>query len=518
MGDVIFEIEKNNHSFTVKVLYVNHIPTLLNFSKQVTVYQRAPAQYGNKNRFNRNRFSKAKATTYGVYSKPTRTFAFLLTVYDRFIKYLKNYGYTNLNIKLKEYKYHSGQDIEPFDIPGKTIFPGEQTQAVDFIVHQGRVFIVIPLPTGKGKTLTAIFAMQLIGKRWVCIMNDRHIGNWRKSLFENTSLKPESTVVVSGKGMSMQLFQERLLADDIGFDVLFISNNAMNNYIKSYIECSDKRSKYPIPPDQFYAKAGIYCELRDEGHENLHQVVKTICCTRVPVRIVTTASVNTKKEDFNKIFRMVYPKENQFLDFKENDHVYATAYHYFLNGIEPQDYKTGFGYNHNLFEEYLFLNNKLEGYFDMIYKISLKLYKERDPDLKFKLLIFFSRQKTCIAAKEYFEKKYTDRKVMKKIGGDPDSVLEEADIIMSTPGSCGTGRDIENLVTVINTVAIDSIIGFEQNLGRLRDIEKKTGLEQRYIYLVCENIPNHKDYSSSNRLYMRNKTRKMDIFQSGVYI
>ena len=82
--------------------------------------------------------------------------------------------------------------------------------------------------------------------------------------------------------------------------------------------------------------------------------------------------------------------------------------------------------------------------------------------------------------------------------GTDRSILNEADIIVSTPGSAGTGTDIENLRTVLMTIASGSDILNKQSLGRLRELPN--GDTPIYAYTWIRNIQAHCNYQEIRRV------------------
>ena len=65
------------------------------------------------------------------------------------------------------------------------------------------------------------------------------------------------------------------------------------------------------------------------------------------------------------------------------------------------------------------------------------------------------------------------------------------DIIVTTPGSLGTGIDVPNLRVGIQTVNISATAMNLQNLGRLRKLPDR---DVKFCYLYAENIPKQKEY------------------------
>ena len=88
-----------------------------------------------------------------------------------------------------------------------------------------------------------------------------------------------------------------------------------------------------------------------------------------------------------------------------------------------------------------------------------------------KCLIFVQTVAFAQRLQQYLDFYYNGRfDIRTYLSDDPEDNLIESDIIVSTPKSCGTGVDIKNLITVINTVSFSSEPLCEQMFGRIRKI------------------------------------------------
>jgi hypothetical protein len=88
-------------------------------------------------------------------------------------------------------------------------------------------------------------------------------------------------------------------------------------------------------------------------------------------------------------------------------------------------------------------------------------------------------------------------KVQPFLAEHSDDVLKEADIIVSTVGSCGTGKDIKGLKTCILFTSFGSSQLTYQTIGRLRKMDG--GYTPEFIYMVCTNIEAHQRHAQKKR-------------------
>jgi hypothetical protein len=98
----------------------------------------------------------------------------------------------------------------------------------------------------------------------------------------------------------------------------------------------------------------------------------------------------------------------------------------------------------------------------------------------------------------YLKYPYMDLNINTYFSDTEDEILDESDIIISTVGSCGVGRDIGNLRTTIVTNSFNAFTLNKQTLGRLRKL--KNGDTPHFIYITNENIQ-----AQMNHRYQRKK-------------
>jgi hypothetical protein len=88
--------------------------------------------------------------------------------------------------------------------------------------------------------------------------------------------------------------------------------------------------------------------------------------------------------------------------------------------------------------------------------------------------------------------------------------------VVTTPGSCGTGRDIPMLYAVFSPIAVSSTQRNDQMVGRTRPIDKWwPDLDPQFIYFVCQNEPKQVEYGRKRREIFDKKCKKFNIIDSG---
>ena len=135
----------------------------------------------------------------------------------------------------------------------------------------------------------------------------------------------------------------------------------------------------------------------------------------------------------------------------------------------------------------------------------------------FRLLIFAGRVDMCVTIVDHLRKKYPDLNIGKYTEEESYEVLNELDIIVSTPLSAGTAVDISKLQVCLNLVAIDSSQANLQMLGRLREL-RGVDVNPLFIYIYCTDIEKHVAYHQKKRdSTFKNKTLSYVDLQPAKY-
>ena len=221
---------------------------------------------------------------------------------------------------------------------------------------------------------------------------------------------------------------------------------------------------------------------------NFHACTIIDLSCNIPNNVYLTATFTIGNKGTRKIFDLVYPKEMQFGRGEIEKYTVAYLYSYFGNVPEGKVIKQR-GYDHKSYEKYLLKRPMLlRGFFnDVLHPLIMSHYVNvKNPGEK--LAIFVMKLDMVDALYKWCKDKYPEFKITKYIGGVPDSVLVDNEIIITTDKSCGCGTDIKNLRAVINTVSTKSPPTVLQVFGRLRKIP---GVVTEYADICDLNISAH---------------------------
>lgn len=458
-----------------------------------------------RNRLTVEKFSIGKNKQGGggtVYSAAdaARTNIFLhINIFEDF----KNSLITN-GVKTTEYEivYHRPKKGKKVDI--KFIAPFKMSELQErclTFIREPTIIRVAPLQTGKGKTALALYYMCEYGERTLITMNAKYIPRWIQDLVgeeAKVDLNEEDLLVVKGLD---QLKKCLLQAKEgtLEFKVMLVSNTTLDLFHKDFLSNPKPWKKIGIRSIQdFYTLLKIGFRIRDEAHEHLHFNFRFDLFTSVGKSLDLSATLIFDDMGTERMSQIIYPISCRFDQGLWDKYIEVWSVEYSLNTTTKLKWTQGFNgpYNHNQFELSILANrNYLEAYLRMIRALISDLYLENKIEGE-KSFIYCSTKEMCTKVSSYLQERFHEITVNRYIGEDDYEQLLNAELVVTTPKSAGTGVDVPNLGVIINTVNISSTQSNVQLAGRLRQNDR---IPSRYYYLTCVNIPHHLKYDMEKR-------------------
>ena len=415
-----------------------------------------------------------------------------------YLKYvLENYLKEN-NIKYKFIYKEScnGKDVNINMKDDFTYKDKRQEKAVEFLNTNTASVKCLELRTGSGKTVTTIKHLTHIKKRTL-IATTELIEQWHTELLKWTDLKKKDIYIIKGRDSIKYLVDN--IDKTIFPKIIIYSIRTFTNYL------SNKNDLYNDLPylDELIFKLNIGVRVIDESHMSFHASYLHSLIFNVKSNIGLSATFMMSQNKIQMIFDNFYHLKNRFLGNIDTEKYTKIYFHsYDLNFyINKYQYTMAMMYNHVKYESYILKKNFLiKKYIDYnLNKMVERYYISKNKTGKYKCLIFASTIAMCKEMKERLSKLHPKLKIDIFISGSSESIYKKNDIIISTPGSSSTGKDIENLLTVIQTISIGSKSRNIQSLGRLRKLENKT---TRFVLLYNKNIDIHlKNKNALKTLY-----------------
>lgn len=367
---------------------------------------------------------------------------------------------------------------ETYDISCR--FPFHNFIANNIVVHNS------------GKTHCAIRALSNLGVASMVVASGL-VEQWYESLEKYLPNKsPKDIYIIKGYKTL-----EQLLGTDIFPKVIVCSLETLRLYVGKQGNYKDIYVSYP----EFLKKYGIGCKIFDEVHKNFHAITMMDLYSNIKNNIYLTATFASSNSGVRRIFNTVFPQAMRF--GAETYNRYVDIYFCAFKGcvIEKRVVRMR-GYSHARYEyEYLRKPNNMTFFVMEVLKPLIENHFLVKRTKSQKCLIFFATIQFINVVLEMLRREYPDLNILPYIGESPDSHLDDGvDIILSTHKSCGTGTDIKNLRTVINTVsvkAVDTLV--KQILGRLRVLDGCTPI---MVDMFDINLSSHfRHYKDRSTLY-----------------
>lgn len=402
------------------------------------------------------------------------------------------------------------EELEP--IPGKKIDinlvdwfkPRNELQAkgIEFLHSDpNQRFKGLSLQPGAGKTASVIqFVSQIKRRAWIGQSGLKD--EWHKDFLKFTDVKSEDIYIIEGRNSLMDLIEN--IDKDINPKVILASLGTVDKW-------ANRKGDYQ-QIDHFAKMIDLFnigIKAEDEVHRRFFLRLVCDIQTNPKYYIPLTATFIVTDPSTKEIYEKHYPKEIRFGEDLVRKYINVYCVKYNLSGILPKKtFMKQNGYSHVAYEKTL-LDKKVykdmfSKYLSNILNLSQMTFFDIDKEEGRKLLLLFSTKNMCEKVKELLLKEYPDKKIETFLGGDDNQILRDNEVIVSTPKSAGTGKDIPNLLIVNRWVCVDSEAENRQNIGRLREIEDE---EVKFYYVADINVPKHLEYHSKIIHYFKDKVK-----------
>lgn len=387
--------------------------------------------------------------------------------------------------------YDSKLKIKSVEYVGK-----KETQCIE-IDHPDHLYITDDFIVTHN-TLVSLYSIAKLGVRTVLTMASGHKETWIKSMAWIYTNSVEETLVISGN-IALRKAIANAKAGTLDKSILLITLDTIRDYLTEYN--TNGKSSYGCNPQELYKTLGVGFRITDEAHEQLHFGFRHDILTNVPKCLFLSATLDSHDKAINKLYEIIFPYKDRYQGLAYDRYIAVVAVGYRLKNPEKMDCDGPMGYSHIKFEQSI-LENKhtTHNYLEMISRITAKIFI-KDYIRGQKYLIYCASIEMCECVASYLDNKFNNSQynlglnIVSFNGNTESEVLYANDILVSTRGSVGTGKDILGLVKVLSTIAIDSKQSNKQMVGRLRRIDELyPGLVPTFYYLVCLDINKHRYY------------------------
>lgn len=435
---------------------------------------------------------------YASFYESKRVFHFHRNTLEAFSELLRSKNYENYDIEYIDLYEPKKFELE---VLARYVSKDDQVPLIDYLVADGAMKM-LNLQTGRGKTYCALKAASIIGGRVLISIPTRFFNLWMEALGAGEKqvldLKDEEVLFVQGS-KDLRMMMDMAIADQLdGIKVIVVASRTMELYIEAYERTNgDLDGLYPLDPNQLYPVLDIATRIKDELHLYLATNYKEELHLHCPKSISLSATLEDGSFR-DKIFQIMFPKEMRSPETEYLRYIDVVALMYTLKDKDKVRYshRGSNDYNHIAYEQYILKNRPIWfGYFKLIKEwVDYAFLSCRQPGMR--AAIFADSVEMATEIMDSLKDVYPDVDIRRYAAstGDDYHYAREADILVTTVKSFGTGFDVENLFVVLMTTALRSQNTNVQVLGRLRPLKNYVGISPVFYYLTCVDIIKHMTY------------------------
>lgn len=371
------------------------------------------------------------------------------------------------------------------------------------------------LQTGKGKSyigvrLTTIFECPTL------VVCDGLVEQWIDNYIEKTDVDPSDIWIIQGIDSLKKLWD------------IIKSKGKLPSIVVGSLKTLSRYSQYKdenyrvFPRINELMKAlGIGMAIFDEFHLNTHAIVMLLLVLNIRKNVFLSATPQRSDKAEQKIYEIIFPSGivggssiyDRYVDTTMRG--YELDLHMSSNKFENYSY----GYSHIKYESRLLQKAAfIDGFQSVLQRTIQHDYLNYRVKGETKCLVFVSTVRMAEEMAARLSSVFPGIDVRTYTASDPIDNLYDAEIIISTPKSCGVGKDIKGLITVINTVSMSSQPSIKQMFGRLRKL--RDNKQCRFIDLINTCVPQQMRHFWTKRKIYRYCSKDLriediDLNQSG---
>lgn len=389
----------------------------------------------------------------------------------------------------------------------------EETQCIS-IAHKDRLYVTDDFIVTHN-TYMALYCMMQLQKRTLITIQPRYIPIWQKDLAEMFDISPKDVLV--WEYTDLPRLGELCKEGKIDPKIIILPTTRISTYMRT------RRKNGNLPClDEIIANINPGLRIIDEAHESFHEVTLSMFYGNVKKTFLLSATLKGDDPFLNKMYLAMAPKEARLKEAEPENYIDIIAYLYQMD-VRKHRVQTlqGGTYNDIALEKSILRNEATKEFY---FNLADDMYKRFYLDAKeegTKCIFFFTLIEMCLYMKERFRAKYPGEDFDTFLGTldkkTPKKYLEHENLL-TTPGSCGTGKDIPGAITCISFHTVFSIQRNKQMIGRLRNLRGKFGgkITPRFVFPVCVDISKHGDCFHKRKLAFAAKQKSWKTLESGL--
>lgn len=352
-------------------------------------------------------------------------------------------------------------------------------------------------------TFCALKATEILKSRVLLMLLPKYFGIWEKAIEEDV-LEGVHCELIKGSKSLRDLIDRAINGDPIG-DVIFMS---VTTY-RGYIECLERYGTkgigelgYAVPPYRFHETLGIGLQINDEIQDDPGVYYRVDTVSHMNKEIFLTATPYTGSDKLTEMIRVMMNERYDVTIPVADKYTHVVGVRYNDLGVQKKDYR-GYknAYSHVNYESSILKNKpRKDKYFNNVARV-VNHYFKGEYQKGQKMVIYCATQKFITALTKYLKKEFPEYTINEYVSGVDRNTLKANDITVTTIKSCGAGVDIPNLKEALMLVATNSKKDSIQAMRRPRPLINYEGINPRFSYFICNQIPKHLGYAKNKRTF-----------------
>lgn len=464
-----------------------------------------------------NQFKWEVSHVFARFNKDQTELRFNASKLEDFVSFMKQNGYNDARIKFQDEKVIKAKKAS-LRMLNPLIKPRNLMQEDYCEFMQGPSPLVVNnMTTGSGKTFCAIWTAVQLGKRVLITVLPRYVDIWIKAIGEFLDVVPTDLLVADEYGI--EKLHEAMKSGLFNPKIIILPLTKIDGYLK-------KMKEDPTVPDldEVFNDLGCGVRIIDEAHESIYSVYMSLMYGNHEKTIALSATLEGDDQFINGIYRQIFPHSCYLRPPEYTKYIHVIAYQHHLDVWKYKINTKGFGgYNHVKFEQGIMKSPYVFEQMYQMYKGAFKDYYMDTYQEGQKAMWFFATTEFCDLFLRRLLKDYPDLDAIcfnsKTTKKDTKDEYRKHRVVITTPGSCGTGKDIPMLYIVFSPISVSSLQRNDQMVGRTRPIDKWwPELDPIFLYFVCPEVPKQIEYHRKRRQIFNKKCKKYTYIDSGFRI
>jgi superfamily II DNA or RNA helicase len=335
-----------------------------------------------------------------------------------------------------------------------------QEDSVKFLTKEGGHQLGLNLQTGFGKTFCVAYASTELNEKTIVISpNEGLKSQWISTYHKMFNYRPKNLMNIAGSNIINAIMED--MVDPA--DVYFVNHATLRNYMTNF-------SGYAL--HKFFKKIAVGIKVYDEAHMEFGNILLIDNFSNTNRTWYLTATFDRSDKTESVCFKRAFSMVITFGELESQEVMEKHVIYHVVNiNSRPTPKNRGKVMNYRgltaaSYGKYAFLDDENQTAYAAILNILEKI-----KELEGKTLIFVPLIDAVDLVVKKLKADHPEKSVAayhSKTSKDEKESAIKKDIIVTTIKSCGTGRDIPGLRSIICLDPVASRVIAQQMIGRLR--------------------------------------------------